>query len=176
MTIITDKQFTALIADINTGTTTRREQLDTALRFAAFHAAVHRNSDPALRLFAVVGRESNLRGMARWLSTNAPIAFKDEVPFFHEKMWKLNYKECSALEIEREIQGALPFWRVKAKDEAVEDTPPMDVMEELRAVLAKVANQVKANAKPDGKRAKREVKHLELVDQVAAILNNKTYA
>lgn len=175
MSKLTEKQYTDLLDKINKGTTDRRADLDAALRFAAFHAAAHKNSDPAIRLFMVVGRETNLRGMARWLEANSPIGFKEGVPFFHEKKWKMDYRAMSALEIEQAVYEVLPFWRVKAKEDAIPDTPPLDVMEELRALLTKVANQVKANAKPDSKRTKREVKHLELVDEVAAILNDKQY-
>ena len=178
MPIVTEKQYTVLLSEINTGTTLRREQLQSALDFCAYHSGVHKNADPAIRLFAVVGRETNVKSMARWLEANAPIGFKDGVAFFHEKKWKMDFKEATACEIESEIKGALPFWRVKSSEDAIKDTP-MDAAELLRAVLTSIANQAKVNAMSDDKRGKRKVKpilHAELADKVAALINDAQYA
>ena len=175
---ITEKQYSELLREINKDTSTRRAKLQCALRHAAFHAALHRNADPAIRLFAVVGRETNLRGMAKWMEANAPIAFRDGVAFFHEKKWKTNYASATGVEIEAELMEALPFWRVKDATAEIQDTK-LDVLDELRAVLAKISNQAKVNAMTADKRGKRKVKeilHGEIADQVAAILNQAQYA
>ena len=175
---ITTGQYTELLSKINEDTSTRRARLQCALRHAAYHAALHRNADPAIRLFAVVGRETNVRGMAKWLEANAPIAFKEGVAFFHEKKWKTNYATATGVEIECELMEALPFWRVKDAATEIQDTQ-LDVLDELRAVLTRISNQAKVNAMTADKRGKRKVKtilHGEIADQVAAILNQAQYA
>ena len=166
---ITEKQFTNLLSDINKGTSIRREQLQCALRHAAFHAAVHRNADPSLRLFAVVGKETNVKGMAKWLELNAPIGFRDGVAFYHEKKWKTIYATLTGVEVERELMKAIPFWRHKDKSTDIEDTP-IDYLELVRAIIKKAETNAK---KVEGKKAE---KHRELIDQLATLCNNTQYA
>lgn len=163
MSKLTHKSFTALLDTINKGTTERRSQIQDALEFAAYCAQADRNADPAIRLFAVVGRETNRQNMATWLEQNAPIGFKDEVPFFHEKKWKgfegllSEFEECLAL--------APKWWTLKTKGAAVKDT--IDVLELIRNLIKSAEGKAKKGIK---------VEHAEMLVELAAIANNAQYA
>ena len=163
MSKLTHKTFTALLHDINKGTTERRAQIQDALEFAAYCAQADRNADPAIRLFAVVGRETNRQNMATWLSDYAPIGFKDGVPFFHEKKWKL--WTGTVAEFETEIASAIRWWNIRTPASEVKDT--VDVAELLRQLVKKCERNVTKGDK--------KVEHAELLAEVSALLNNHQY-
>lgn len=163
--MLTHKSFTKVIDDINKGTTERRGQIHEALMFCAYCARADRNADPAIRLFAVVGRETNRQNMAQWLSQNAPIGFKDGVPFFHEKKAKL-YDDQSLVEFEASIQNATKWYMLKNETSEVKDT--LDILELIRNAVKKGENAVK--------KGEKKIEHAELLAEVAALLNNKQYA
>lgn len=163
MSKLTHKTFTALLSAINKGTTERRQQIQDALEFAAYCAQADRNADPAIRLFAVVGRETNRQNMATWLSDYAPIGFKDGVPFFHEKKWKM--WTGTLAEFEAEVTNAPRWYTLKTPAAEIKDT--VDVAELLRHLVKKCEGQIRKGGK--------KVEHAELLAQVSALVNNATY-
>ena len=163
MSKLTHKSFTDLIGKINQSTSERRTMIQDALEFAAYCAFADRNADPAIRLFAVVGRETNRQNMAAWLEQNAPIGFKDGVPFFHEKKWKSFGGLLS--EFEQCVAQATPWYMLKTKESEVKDT--IDVLELIRHLVK--------SAESKGKKG-ITVKHSDVLTELSAIANRAEYA
>lgn len=167
MSKLTAASFSSLIDKINKSTSDRRQDIQAALEFAAYCAQADRNADPAIRLFAVVGRETNRQNMAKWLSELAPIGFKDGTPFFHEKKWK--GWTGTLVEFEQGLFDAVPWYLLKTAASEIPDT--VDVLEQLRHFLKKLERDVAKEVNG----AKRTVKHEELLAQVAALANSTEY-
>lgn len=166
MAVITDKQFTDLVDRINTSTTERREMIQKALAYAAYYSIKDRNADPALRLFAVVGRETNRQNMADWLSEHGAIGFKDNAPFFHEKKWKdHNGNFHSMVELEAALKVAPQWWAKRSHTSEIKDT--VDVLELIRAIVKK-CDKVK-------EKGVQTLKHADLITQLSAIANATEY-
>lgn len=162
MSKLTHKSFTALLDTINKGTTERRSQIQDALEFAAYCAQADRNADPAIRLFAVVGRETNRQNMATWLEQNAPIGFKDGVPFFHEKKWKMI--DRTLVEFEQDVADATPWYMLKTSASEIKDT--VDVLDLIRHLVKSAEGKAKKGVK---------VLHAETLAELSAIANRAEY-
>jgi hypothetical protein len=165
MSIVTKSAFSELVSKINSSTTERRAMIQQALAYAAYYSVKDRNADPALRLFAVVGRETNRQNMADWLSEYGAIGFKDGVPFFHEKKWK-DLSASTLMQVEEEINNAPGWWAKRSATSEIKDT--VDVLELIRAAIKRGESAIKKGDK--------KVLHTELLAQVAALLNDKQYS
>lgn len=110
------KKLNSLITSIAGRSKTMRDDIQKALIGCAFHAQVHRNTDPFNRLFDAVGPGTRLEGMLKWASIYAPVHFKDEKVILSDK----RQKECllSAEELTAELNEA-PEWFALAKEEKV---------------------------------------------------------
>lgn len=164
MSKLTHASFGDLIDKINKSTSERRSMIQDALEFAAYCAFADRNADPAIRLFAVVGRETNRQNMATWLAQNAPIGFKDGAPFFHEKKYKMI--DRTKVEFEQDVADATPWYMLKTGASEINDT--VDVLELIRHLVKKVEGQVK-------KGSKKNVHHADLLIELAAIANRAEF-
>ena len=83
--MLNNTQFADLIGKINKSTSERRSDIQEALVFAACIAQRDRNVDPVIRLFAVIGNETNRKAIAHWLSANAPVFFKEDMAELSDK-------------------------------------------------------------------------------------------
>ena len=162
MSKLTHKSFTDLIGKINQSTSERRAMIQDALEFAAYCAFADRNADPAIRLFAVVGRETNRQNMATWLAQNAPIGFKDGVPFFHEKKWKMI--DRTLVEFEQDVADATPWYMLKTSASEVKDT--VDVLDLIRHLVKSAESKAKKGV---------NVLHGDVLAELSAIANRVEY-
>ena len=163
---ISNAEYTTLLASIGSEVSYINPAIQCALKHAAYHAQMHKNIDPAIRLFAMVNRGINRGNMAEWLTEHAPIVFKDNTPKFHEKKWKEN-ATTTGLEIEAMLTAAPNWWCKKTTTSEIADT--IDVAELLRALVKKVESN---NKKTVGK---KEVKHGDLLAALSAIANHAQY-
>ena len=82
------KKLNALISSIKKTNSKLSSDVQDALKGVAFFAQRDRNLDPAKRLFEAVSNGVNKKAMSHWLSTYAPIHFKDEIPCLSDKRQK----------------------------------------------------------------------------------------
>ena len=165
MSMLSDNGFTDVISEINKGTSVRREQIQDALLFCAYKAQADRNTDPTIRLFAVIGNETNRRAISHWLSTNAPVYFKEGAPKLGDK----RQKEWTGtlVEYEAAIQAALPWYKMGASLNKAENV--WDGNDEMLKLRQRIAKLEKDAAKHDDKELSAA---LALVN---ATLNNVEY-
>lgn len=137
-----------LIKTIKTRSAKQREDIQQALVECALFAYEDRNTDPAIRLFAAVGNDTNRKAMSHWLSTNACIHFKDEKPVLSDKRQK-EMAEFTAEERAEYLESlaTAPKWHEHAADSntATNVWDHGEQLEKLREYLDKVAKRAKKN-------------------------------
>lgn len=134
------KQLNTLIAKIGKNSKSLKADIQSALVGCAFFAQRDRNVDPAIRLFQAIGNEGNRKAMSHWLSTYAPIHFKDEKPLLSDKRQK-EYAG-TAQEFAEELNAA-PAWYEFASEgnKAVNVWDGMQQLERLRNQINKLAEK-----------------------------------
>ena len=145
--MLTTANFTDLIGKINKGTTERRNDIQEALIFAACIAQRDRNTDPVIRLFAVIGNETNRKAISHWLSINAPIYFKDEMPKLADR--KQREYDGTMEELEAWLRKQ-PEWFKHATKTNVADNvwDSNEFAESIAKYLEKAAKKAESNGDP----------------------------
>jgi hypothetical protein len=105
------KKLNSLIKKIGTTAAKQRAEIQEALIGCAVIAQRDRNTDPTIRLFAVVGTGVYRAGMSKWLSLNAPIHFVNGEPKLSSDRQKEKEIEVgyTIAQFEENIR-AMPTW------------------------------------------------------------------
>ena len=163
--MLNNTQFTDLIGKINKSTSERRSDIQEALVFAACIAQRDRNVDPVIRLFAVIGNETNRTAIAHWLSANAPVFFKEDMAKLSDKRQK--EFDGTMEEFEADLRNQPEWHKYATKSNAAENI--WDGAEKFDALRKYITNMEK-QAKD-----KKDDKLLEVLVAVHATLNNHQY-
>lgn len=151
------KKLNGLIKSIGQNSAKLRDDIQTALIGCAFHAQMHRNTDPFNRLFDAVGTGTRKEGMLKWASIYAPVHFKDEKVVLSDKRQKEFVGDEEVLLLELHMAEK---WYALAKEEKVAN--PWDSLKFAEAVAQYLENAAKKAEKNGDDNLRKLLKDSEL--------------
>lgn len=141
------KKLNSLISTIGKNAGKLREDIQQALIGCAFHAQMHRNTDPFNRLFEVVGSGTRLEGMLKWASLYAPVHFKEEKVILSDKRQKealITAAECLAA-----LQQAEKWYALATPEKVSNPWDSGDFAKKVMEQLVKQAEKALKNGDAD---------------------------
>ena len=163
------KKLNTLIGVIGKNASKLREDIQTALIGCAYHAQLHRNTDPFNRLFEAVGTGTRLEGMLKWATLYAPVYFRDGKVLVSDKRQKEIANTLSGDEFEATLLDS-EKWYAIAKPEPVKN--PWDASKFAEALALYLENAAKKAEKAGDASMAKIVKDAEMLFRVEL---NKVY-
>ena len=164
------KTLNAAIKKVGKASATLKADIQFVLNGVAYHAQLHRNVEPANRLLAAVGNEANRKAIGHWLSTYAPIYFKNEVACLSDKRQK--EFDGTIAEFMACAEDAPKWYEFASEGNQAENV--WDANKELRAIAAYLEKRAKKFAAFDGADQILDVLNVSAI-KLAALANESEF-